>query len=116
MWWHEPYESRGSRTDLREARGETPRAYSAILEGQFPDVVELQPAILAQHWTEAGSIERAIASWTKAGQASLARSAVEETVVQSRKGLALLPALAEGRQRSRQEFELRAALGWALSF
>ena len=30
MWWHEPYESRGSRTDLREARGETPRAYSAF--------------------------------------------------------------------------------------
>jgi hypothetical protein len=27
--WHEPDESRGSRPDLREARGETPRAYSA---------------------------------------------------------------------------------------
>jgi hypothetical protein len=36
--------------------------------------------------------------------------------VQLRKGLALLPALAEGPQRSRQEFELRAALGWALYF
>ena len=30
MRWHEPYESRGSRTDLREARGEIPRAYSAF--------------------------------------------------------------------------------------
>ncbi len=29
--WHEPYESRGSRTVLRGARGEIPRAYSANL-------------------------------------------------------------------------------------
>jgi hypothetical protein len=27
--WYEPYESRGSRTDLREARGEIPWAYPA---------------------------------------------------------------------------------------
>ena len=28
---HEPYESRGSRTDLREAVGEVPAAYSACV-------------------------------------------------------------------------------------
>ena len=101
---------------LRSQRQALHARIGSILEGQFPDVVEQEPAILAQHWTEAGSIERAIANWTKAGQASVARSAMEEAVVQLRKGLALLPALAEGPQRSRQEFELRAALGWALFF
>jgi hypothetical protein len=30
--WHEPYESRGSRTDLREAQGEIPWAYSATTD------------------------------------------------------------------------------------
>ena len=38
--WHEPYESRGSRTVLRGARGEIPRAYSAIATDLFAaDVV-----------------------------------------------------------------------------
>jgi predicted ATPase len=101
---------------LRSQRQTLHARIGSILEGQFPDVVEQQPAILAQHWTEAGSIERAIAYWTKAGRTSVARSAHEEAAVQSRKGLALLPALPEGPQRSRQEFELRAALGWALLF
>jgi class 3 adenylate cyclase/tetratricopeptide (TPR) repeat protein len=98
---------------LRSQRQALHARIGSILEGQFPDVVEQQPAILAQHWTEAGSIERAIVCWTKAGHASLTRSAMEEAVVQLRKGLALLPGLAEGQQRSRQEFELRTALGWA---
>jgi tetratricopeptide (TPR) repeat protein len=101
---------------LRSQRQALHARIGSILEGQFPDAVEQQPAILAQHWTEAGSIERAIANWTKAGQASLARSANEEAVVQLRKGLALLPALPKGPQCSRQEFQLRAALGWALLF
>jgi class 3 adenylate cyclase/tetratricopeptide (TPR) repeat protein len=101
---------------LRSRRQALHARIGSILEEQFPDVVEQQPAILAQHWTEAGSIERAIANWTKAGEASVARSANEEAVVQLRKGLALLPALAEGAQRSRQEFELRVGLGWALFF
>jgi len=44
MWWHEPYESRGSRTDLREARGETPRAYSAVsTEATRPAYVACAP-------------------------------------------------------------------------
>jgi class 3 adenylate cyclase/predicted ATPase len=101
---------------LRNQRQALHARIGSTLEGRFPGVVEQQPAIAAQHWTEAGSIERAIAYWTKAGQLSVAHSANEEAVVQSRKGLALLPALAEGPQRSRQEFELRAALGWALVF
>jgi predicted ATPase len=101
---------------LRSRRQALHARIGSILEEQFPDVVEQQPAILAQHWTEAGLIERAMANWTKAGEASVARSANEEEVVQLRKGLALLPALAEGAQRSRQEFELRVGLGWALFF
>jgi class 3 adenylate cyclase/tetratricopeptide (TPR) repeat protein len=88
----------------------------STLEEQFPDVVRQQPAILAQHWSEAGSIERAVAYWTKAGRTSVARYAMEEAVLQLRKGLALLPGLADDLQRWRQEFELRAALGWAFFF
>jgi hypothetical protein len=41
---------------------------------------------------------------------------MEEAVAQLSKGLALLPGLADGPQRSRQELELRAALCEALFF
>jgi tetratricopeptide (TPR) repeat protein len=99
---------------LRSQRQALHARIGSIIEEQFPDIVERQPATLAQHWTEAGSIERAIAYWTKAGQTSVARCAIEEAVVQLRKGLALLPSLAQGLQRSRQEFKLRAALGMGL--
>jgi class 3 adenylate cyclase/predicted ATPase len=99
---------------LRGQRQALHARIGSILEAEFPDVVKRQPAILAQHWTDAGSIERAIAYWTKAGQTSVARCAIEEAVVQLRKGLALLPSLAQGPQRSRQEFKLRATLGMGL--
>jgi predicted ATPase len=58
---------------LRSQRQALHARIGSTLEGQFPDVVEHQPATLAQHWTEAGSIERAIAYWTKAGQMSVVR-------------------------------------------
>ena len=101
---------------LRSQRQALHARIGSVLEGQFPDVVEQQPAILAQHWTEAGSTERAIAFWTKAGQTSVARSAMEEAIGQLSKGLALLPGLADGPLRSRQELELRMALCMALFY
>jgi predicted ATPase/class 3 adenylate cyclase len=101
---------------LRSQRQTLHARIGSVLEAMFPDVVEQQPAILAQHWTEAGSIESATAFWTKAGQASIARSAMEEAVVQLNRGLALLPGLADGPQRSRQELKLRTALCNALFY
>jgi tetratricopeptide (TPR) repeat protein len=73
-----------------------------------------QPALLAHHCTEAGLIEKAIGYWLKAGQQSVARSAMTEAVAQLQRGLELLGGLPEGASRQEQELELSIALGPAL--
>jgi hypothetical protein len=44
----------------------------------FAEIAERQPKLLARHCTEAGLIEKAAYLWGKAGERSLARSALVE--------------------------------------
>ena len=44
-----------------------------ILESQFAEIAENQPEVLARHYTEAGSIEKAAGLWGKAGQRGAGR-------------------------------------------
>ncbi|HEV2549265.1 MAG TPA: AAA family ATPase [Stellaceae bacterium] len=101
-------------TLLRGPRQELHARIVSVLEERFPEDVEQQPEILAQHCTLAGLSERAIGYWNKAGRKSLARSAMVEAAAQFQKGLDLLPGLPEGSNRQRQELELQSALGRAL--
>src|SRR6516165_5705244 len=76
--------------------------------------MESQPELFAQHYAEAGLVEKSVACWGKAARRSSARSAMAEAVAQFQKGLdqlALLPATPE---RQRQELEYCSALGAAL--
>ena len=57
------------------------------LENQFAEIAENQPELLARHCTEAGLIEKAAALWGKAGQRSLARSALVEAAEQLTRAL-----------------------------
>jgi predicted ATPase/class 3 adenylate cyclase len=84
------------------------------LEQKFPDVVAAQPALLAQHCTDAGLAQKAIGYWLNAGRKSVSRSAVAEAVSQLRRGLELVPALPATPERQRLELELQSALGGAL--
>ena len=52
------------------------------LRDQFAAGAETEPELLAHHFTQAGLIEAAIEWWGKAGQRSLARSALLEAVTQ----------------------------------
>jgi predicted ATPase len=101
-------------TLLREPRRELHARIAMVLEQRFPEDVEQQPEILAQHCTLAGLNERAIGYWSRAGRKSLARSAMVEAAAQFQKGLDLLPGLPDGPDRERQELELQSALGRAL--
>jgi hypothetical protein len=51
---------------------------AGVLESQFADIAESHPELVARHCTEAGLIEKAAGFWGKAGQRSLARSALVE--------------------------------------
>ena len=61
-------------TLLREPRRALHARMAETLEGQFADIAESQPELLARHCTEAGLIEKAVSFWRTAGQRSLARS------------------------------------------
>ena len=82
-------------TLLREPRRALHARIAETLESQFAEIAENQPELLARHCTEAGLIEKAAGLWGKAGQRSLARSALVEAVEQLTRALdqiATLPA------------------------
>ena len=60
------------------ARQQYHEQIARVLEAQFGEVVETQPELVAQHYTEAGLTEQAIAYWQKAGQRASQRSANAE--------------------------------------
>jgi class 3 adenylate cyclase/predicted ATPase len=101
-------------TLLRSRRQQLHSQISATLESRFPELVETRPELLARHWTEAGSAEKAVAYWLKAGQQAMTRWAMTEAAAQARKGLELVAGLADSTARLEQELELQLTLGHAL--
>jgi class 3 adenylate cyclase/tetratricopeptide (TPR) repeat protein len=101
-------------TLLRSRRQQLHGRIAATLEGQFREVVTAQPALLAQHYTEAGLSEKAVGYWLKAGQQAVARSGMIEAVTQLRKGLDLLTLLPDGVERRQHELDLKVTLAAAL--
>jgi class 3 adenylate cyclase len=71
-------------TLLRSRRQQLHGRIAATLEGQFPEIVEIQPEVLARHFTEAGLIEKGVAYWLKAGHQAIARTAMTEAVAHGR--------------------------------
>src|SRR5499427_4452620 len=74
-------------TLLREARRTLHARIAETIESEFADIAENRPELLARHWTEAGGIDKAAFLWGKAGQRSLARSALVEAAEQLRRAL-----------------------------
>ena len=101
-------------TLLRSRRQQLHARIAETLETRFPESVAAEPAILAQHCTQAGLNEKAIGYWLKAGRQALARSATAEAVSQLQKGLDLLRGLPEDPCRIQQELDLQIALNQAL--
>jgi DNA-binding winged helix-turn-helix (wHTH) protein/predicted ATPase/class 3 adenylate cyclase len=100
---------------LRKTRQQLHAQTAEALEAHSPEIIESQPELLAQHYAEAGLVEKAVAFWGKAGHRSVARSAMAEAAAQFRKGLdqlALLPDMPERRQK---ELEFSSALGAVLN-
>src|SRR5690348_4683765 len=101
-------------TLLRARRQELHARVAATLEQHFADLVERQPELLALHLTSAGDTERAVDQWLKAGRHAAQRLAHLEAIRHFERGVALLPALAQGRERDRREIELQLARGLSL--
>jgi predicted ATPase len=82
-----------------------------VLVAQFPTLIETQPELVAQHYTEAGLTEQAIFYWQRAGQRALGRSANLEAVQHLSMALSLLATLPETAARAQQELDVQTALG-----
>jgi class 3 adenylate cyclase/predicted ATPase len=83
------------------------------MEEKFPDIVVSQPEIVAHHFTEAGLVEPAIASWLKAGNLALSRSA-NAAVGHLEQGLKLIPRIDNAILRNKFELLLQTSLGNSL--
>jgi class 3 adenylate cyclase/predicted ATPase len=99
---------------LRSARQQLHSSIAETLETHFPEMMESQPELFAQHYAEAGLVEKSVTFWGKAAHRSAARSAMTEAAVQFQKGLDQLILLPESPERHRQELKFSAALGAAL--
>jgi class 3 adenylate cyclase/predicted ATPase len=97
-------------TLLREPRRALHARIAEVLESQFADIAERQPELLARHFTEAGLIEKAAGLWGKAGQRSLARSALIEAAQQLARALAQIATLPGTPALRREEIKLQVAL------
>jgi TOMM system kinase/cyclase fusion protein len=98
---------------LRTQRRQYHRKIAEVLQERFANVVEAQPELLANHFTEAGLNEQAIPYWQRAGQRALERSANKEAIGHLSRGLQLLTRLPETPERFQQELLIQIALGTA---
>ena len=99
---------------LRSTRQQYHLRIAQVMVEQFLEIAAMQPAVVAHHYTEAGSREQALPYWQQAGQQALQRSAFQEAVLHLTTARELLATLPETRVRAQQELDLLLALGPAL--
>ena len=99
---------------LRSTRQQLHAQIAEALEAHSPELMDTQPELFAQHYAEAGLVEKSVAYWGKAGRRSAARSAMAEAAAQFQKGLDQLALLPDTPERQRQELEFYSALGAVL--
>jgi predicted ATPase len=97
-------------TLLRQPRRALHARIADALENQFVEIAETQPELLARHCAEAGLIEKAAGLWGKAGQRSLARSALVEAAAQLTRALDLIATLPITPALRREQIKLQVAL------
>jgi class 3 adenylate cyclase/predicted ATPase len=99
---------------LRSSRQQLHAQIAEALAAYSPELPDNQPELFAQHYAEAGLVEKSVACWGKAGRRSATRSAMAEAAAQFQKGLDQLALLPDTPKRQRQELEIRSALGAVL--
>ena len=100
---------------LRNARQQLHAQIAEALAAHSPELMETQPELFAQHYAEAGIVEKSVACWGKAGHRSVARSAMAEAAAQLQKGLDQLALLRDMPERRQKELEFSSALGAVLN-
>ena len=100
---------------LKSRRQVLHRRVGEALRDRFAATAEAEPELLAHHFTQAGLTEAAIEWWGKAGQRSLARSALVEAAEQLTQALSQIETLSPTPALRREQIKLQVALIHALS-
>jgi predicted ATPase len=101
-------------TLLREPRRALHARIAETLEGQFAEITETRPELLARQCTDAGLIEKATTLWGKAGQRSLERSALAEAVALFTRALDQIATLPATPAQRREQIKFQVGLANAL--
>ena len=99
---------------LRVPRQQLHAQIAEALAANSPELMDSQPELFAQHYTEAGLVEKSVVCWGKAGHRSAARSVMAEAAAQFHKALDQLALLPDTAERQLQELELCSSLGAVL--
>jgi predicted ATPase len=99
---------------LKSTRQQYHHQIAQILAEQFPETAQMQPELLAYHYTEAGLSTKAIGYWQQAGEHAVRRSAHAEAIAHLNQGLALLTTLPETCERTQQELAIQLLLSSSL--
>jgi tetratricopeptide (TPR) repeat protein len=101
-------------TLLRSRRQYLHGEIASTIEQVFPEIVEMQPEILARHCAEAGLNEKARNYWRTAGEQAVRRASNREAIGHFRQALALNEKLPPDIGHSRTELAILSQLGPAL--
>ena len=96
---------------LRERRRTLHARIAQALEGEFPEVAETQPELVAHHYAAAGLPAPAIDYYRRAAERAMAASANAEAIAHLTRGLELIGSLPESPERISREIDFRLALG-----
>ena len=84
-----------SQSVLKARKRELHQRIAEVFTSRFPEVVAIEPELLAHHYTEANVVDRALACWRQAAERAMARMAHAEAlghVDEAKKLVATLPA------------------------
>lgn len=96
---------------LRNRRRQIHSQVADVMLEKFAAVCENQPEVLAHHFSEANQLEQAVPQWLKAGQHASRTNAAQEAIAHLKKGLELLPRIADAKKRKNLELDLTLTLG-----
>jgi predicted ATPase len=99
---------------LKSTRQQYHQQIAQVLTAHFPETVEIQPELLAHHYTEAGLLTQAVDAWQQAGLRADTRSAHAEAIAHFTRALDVLQTMPETPQHTQRAIELHTALGWSL--
>lgn len=95
---------------LRSARRALHRRIASVLCDEFTDTAELQPEVVARHFSEGGEADRAIDYWQRAGDRAAARAAHAEAIGHYSRGLDLIGNIEDAQRRTTAEVDFNLGL------